>query len=526
VEVIRMSSNPYCDALGIQPPSLETVREHPQANTYSLLIVALLERGEPMTLVEVAGRFEEAGIDIGGRALRSLQRCRPDRPPIYRVDDLYALDPYDDQADLWAFRLGLRPARWQIAEEQAPAPATEPEPEPEPLPGPEVPLTMAELEEAFRDQYIYSTWSAIRLAVALADVYGGRVEPVRAVDALGGITPHHSLRPASLQLHRGAPIGLDGSFWVLDPSHPKVNATRDAVRKRIAELRSRRASRTPPQEIEARIRRADEARAARAEELARLRRVIVHAFPASAPQVVTLIDVATREMWTLAGEEELAGVSALLDRFDVIAAEGVRALLRVLEYSPGPRRLTELGPPQKTITIDRRGRTLRITLPMLVRGSCGISRPFGDPEAMGRYLADGSATRLRRRVEADAKSLFALYQFGRLHGAVRLRWGFLDEMLRVPWVDLDEPRLGSSIRDAHQRGEDLEVVIGAAPGWEDPWSRAIRCAIYPHPGGYGWDLVTPDGYIVDEEDIQAVRAVPKSGRNSAPMGHLRELRDP
>ena len=42
--------NPYCRILGITVPNLASVKDHREANTYSLLIVALLERGEPMTL--------------------------------------------------------------------------------------------------------------------------------------------------------------------------------------------------------------------------------------------------------------------------------------------------------------------------------------------------------------------------------------------------------------------------------------------------------------------------------------------
>ncbi|MFN7135891.1 MAG: hypothetical protein ACK4N5_27750, partial [Myxococcales bacterium] len=57
-----MSTNPWCATLGIQPPRLEQVAGHREANTYSLLLVALLERGGPMTLEEVAERFERAGI--------------------------------------------------------------------------------------------------------------------------------------------------------------------------------------------------------------------------------------------------------------------------------------------------------------------------------------------------------------------------------------------------------------------------------------------------------------------------------
>ena len=38
-------SNPYCTALGIPVPRLEDARSSPDANYYSLLLVALLERG-------------------------------------------------------------------------------------------------------------------------------------------------------------------------------------------------------------------------------------------------------------------------------------------------------------------------------------------------------------------------------------------------------------------------------------------------------------------------------------------------
>jgi hypothetical protein len=102
-------SNPYCARLGIEVPRLEAAKNSPDANYYSLLIVALLERGAPITLQEAAKRFEEAGVAPAGSALDSLKRCKPGRPPIYRDGDLYALDAHDDETDFWVFRLGLRP---------------------------------------------------------------------------------------------------------------------------------------------------------------------------------------------------------------------------------------------------------------------------------------------------------------------------------------------------------------------------------------------------------------------------------
>jgi len=155
-------SNTYCETLGIPVPSLETVKEHREAKPYSLLLVALLERGGPMTLPEVAARFEEAGVAPAGEALASLKRCRPARAPVYRDGDNYALYPHDDDLDLWAFRLGLKPPRVPRLSVV--------EPEPAPLPGPEVALCGDELAEIFKDGYVGANWSAQRLAITVLEL--------------------------------------------------------------------------------------------------------------------------------------------------------------------------------------------------------------------------------------------------------------------------------------------------------------------------------------------------------------------
>jgi hypothetical protein len=59
---VTSSSNAYCAALGIRVPRVEDAMSSADANHYSLLVVAPLERGAPMTLDEVAVRFEEAGV--------------------------------------------------------------------------------------------------------------------------------------------------------------------------------------------------------------------------------------------------------------------------------------------------------------------------------------------------------------------------------------------------------------------------------------------------------------------------------
>lgn len=379
-----MTTNSYCDVLGIPVPSLEDVKGRTDAIPYSLLITALLERGGPMTLEEVAERFEQAGIAPAARALLSLKRCRPARSPVYRDGDEYALDPHDDEVDFWAFRLGLRP--------------------------PEPRLTLVREADEVQDD----AWAEVR-----------------------------------------------------------------ASRRRRARHGAR---------------------------LAAMRRVIVHAFPAQSPEAVVLLDVGNRSLVTLTGDE-LADLHLRLRPFDAIAAVDVRAALRALGIDPGGRRLHELGPPQKTTLLNDRGKKLKITLPLLITGSCRISRPLGDPEALRGYLRRGQSTRLRRRLEADAKSLHALYSYGRLHGAVRLTWGYLDRWLPVPWVHADEPRLYHLKERARRENLQVAAVIGSAPAWKEPWRRVRLFRVVRQPGDTWDSLVGADGRAVDDAEVQAARLV-------------------
>ena len=169
--------NQYCEKLGINVPVLENLKGHLQANTYSLLIAALLERGGPMTLMEVANRFAAAGIAPVDSAFSSLQRCRPARAPVFRDGKYYTLDLQDDELDFWAFRLGLRPPKIEPAKIKKPVVS---------LPGPDVPLTVDELVEAWQDAAIYG-WSALRVALSVLDAHG---EPMTPADVLTFANAH------------------------------------------------------------------------------------------------------------------------------------------------------------------------------------------------------------------------------------------------------------------------------------------------------------------------------------------------
>ncbi|MCX4243681.1 DNA repair protein RecN [Paraliomyxa miuraensis] len=493
-------SNAWCDVLGIKVPTLEAVRDHPSANTYSLLLVALLERGEPMTLVEVAARFADAGIAPPERALLSLQRCKPGRAPVYRDGDRYGLDPHDDELDLWAFRLGLRPPK-----------VSRPKPEPpklEPIPRPETPLSVKELDEAWKGANLQN-WSAQRVTLAVLDAHREPMLPQQVIDFVAARTRWFRLpadTPSFTRKNAAVTILPDGRWaMIASPGQFLIDA-RNAVRDRIERLRfNPPPQRTSSEDIARILEEEERKRLAHAAELAKLRRVLLYAFPAKDPQALALLDVAGHELATFVGEQELAAARERLATFDVIGAMDVRGLLRGLGFDPGSRRLADLGPPQKSKQINKRGRTLKITTELLIQGSCGISRPLGDPKKLAAYLRDGDDKKLRRRLEANVKALHALYEYGCLHGAVRLRWGFLDELIPAPWAHPDEPKLRHLCKAALEAGLPLEVVVGSAPGWADPWAR-VRLA-HAHKAATGWRIWLTDdlGFEINEADVQRAR---------------------
>jgi hypothetical protein len=492
-------SNPWCRAAGLEPPRLEAVAHHREANTFALLLVALLERGAPMSLAEVAARFEEAGVTDRASALLALQRCKPGRAPVYREGDFYHLDPYDAELDLWAFRLGLRLPR------VAPLPPQRAV-EPSPLPGPDIPLGEGELDEAWTDASLFA-WSARRLVVAVLDAHGGPLAPAEVAAAVLRRTKWQSLGATMEHVTRsggGVLVLPDGRWTIAADAGEIVRGARAAVRELVARARQRAALRPDPALLAQLRANSEQRRAELGAAMARMSRALLVAFSPQQPQAAALLDIAAHEITTYVGDE-LAVLRSRLAAYDILGGIDVRRLLRALDLDPGGRRLAELGPPQKTLRLNQRGRTLKITTAMLVQGSCGIGKPFGEATKLAECLAKGELSKLRRRLEADVKSLHALYQYGRLHGAVRLRWGFLDELIPAPWVHRDEPRLYTLMQSALAANVPLEIVVGSAPGWDEPWAR--RCIAYVEKDADGWRtrLIDELGFVIPEVDVQRAR---------------------
>jgi hypothetical protein len=350
-----------------------------------------------------------------------------------------------------------------------------------------------------------NTWSAQRVAVAVLDAHESAMTCAEVIAFVSARSHWSPLRPESAQYWRsGAIVVRADGLWELDRIHDVVRSTREAVRTRVSNMRRWAAMRPDPAAMEAHRQRIERERKAHAQQLAAMRRVLLHAFPPHRPEALALVDVEERKVATFLDDEIAHGVDQL-SNYEIIGAVGVRPLLRALGVDPGERRLAELGPPQKTRQLNRQGRTLTITTALLAQGTCGINRPFGDERTMREYLRSGADTKLRRRLEADAKSLYALYQYGRLHGCVRLRWGFLDEMLPAPWVHRDESTLYHLLKEAHERGVALEVVAGGVPGWADPWSRVQRAYVATDAWHSPTLLVDEQGYEIPRADVQLAR---------------------
>ena len=77
-----------------------------------------------------------------------------------------------------------------------------------------------------------------------------------------------------------------------------------------------------------------------------------------------------------------------------------------------------------------------------------------------------------------------------------------------------EPHLHEILAETRAAGRPVDIVVGSAPGWRDPWSRARRVHVVDVEPW--WSVVVSDGaetWQVDRLDIQAIQmaASPSDG---------------
>ncbi|WP_437971096.1 hypothetical protein WMF04_18200 [Sorangium sp. So ce260] len=417
----------------------------------------------------------------------------------------------------------LRRATGPLDERAEPQPPTSPFS----LPADDVPLSVDEVESAFRDRAVTRLpW--IQQAAAVLDA---REAPMKAEEIeafLAGLTRYREkLGPRNGPSKSDLFLPGEGGRLTLNPAAPGLAAMRRAIRelsqpalvqRAAREAQRADAQRTPPEaqrtapEPRTVVRRAKlDVEAQRDAEIARTsRRAVLRVVPSAAhPQAAALLDVGQRSIQTFVGRD-VAELGELLARFDVIAGLDIRDALRALGLDADRRRVVDLGPPQTSRRLSPTGRTLQITPELLIAGTTRIGRPLGEPERVARYLSGGEHQRLARRIESDVKALHAFYQYGILHGSVRLRLGVIDEAFAIDWALPGDVSLHQQLKSARETCAAIDLVIGAAPGWADPWSRARRVRVV--------DLSLPEVVLTRDEEgnvlpigrdeIQAIRLAP------------------
>ncbi len=495
----------YCDRLDLPAPRLEEFVGKRDVKLFDLMVVALLEQGAPLSSELLAARLTAAGAEAAtGDMAYSLKKAWHGMEPVYcDAEGRWGLNLSSSELQYRLGRLGLRGARTGPV-------LAQPDPAPEPVPD-DVPLTEAELRWAFADRSLYSI-SLLRQVAAVLDAAGKPMDMADLNAYLSGLSRWRlAITEESIRGWRTPCVqrDADGRLW-LDRTAAEVAAMRRAVRKlaapgRLRDMRDERWKRHAEERQVVLARERQQARQTAAE----MRRALLHVFPAKgAATAAVLLDIGSRVIETVLGDR-LHELPARLEAFDLVAALRVRETLQAVGVHGADRfRLVDLKPPQKTRRLNRQGRTLTISPELLITSTTGTSRPLGDPAKMAAYLAAGDSAKLTRRLESDVKALFAFYQYGVMHRCVRLRWGFLNEVLPVDWAVPGDPSLYDALREYQATNQRVDIVWGSAPGWSDPWSRARRVNIVSFDAGLL--IVESDGvqWQIPHYDIQAVRPAP------------------
>ena len=156
--------NRYCQHLGILVPRIEDVAGRPEVTLVQLVVVALLERGGPMSVAQIAARLDRAALP--SRLARpdfvvAVKKAWHGQPPLVRDgDERLALDLLSTELRHIEFVAGLRPS---VAPHPAPGDFR--------VPTDDEPLSQAEVTAAFSGRSL-EVYSSIRRGAAVLEAWG------------------------------------------------------------------------------------------------------------------------------------------------------------------------------------------------------------------------------------------------------------------------------------------------------------------------------------------------------------------
>lgn len=471
---VSESGNRYCSRLGLPVPDLQAAARFSGVKLCHLMALALLEAGGPLTLDEIAERLGRLALPprLAPSDLHAaLRKAWHGQPPIVRdpSDGRFYLDLLaHSELFLLAFTCDLRKPL------VAPAPVEEPCQPPD-----SVPLSEAEVNAAFTRRSL-DTYSSIRRAAAILEVAGGGPMSVDDVNqrlkAFGRWTGR--IQEAGIQPWRSDLVQIlpDGMLR-LNPSSADVAALRRDIRRmalpalRLAArgqaFKAQHEEYERAREQEQRLEMADAHKA---------RRALLHVVVLDGvPRAAATIDVRTRELRLFTGEQ-VRDLPALLAEFDLLAGVDLRSALRSLAVNPDRWWLADLRPTQRTFRPSGL-KAIPITMRAIVQATTGRRGIPAEADRWEKLVSSSSTARLESGLAAEARALLEFYEYGALHGAVRVRTRPGDDRLPVAWSLPGDPHFHAIIDAAARAWTPVELVIGAPPALADPWASAITATV-------------------------------------------------
>jgi len=502
--------NRYCERLGIPVPSVEDAARRPGITLAQIAAVVLLEHGGPLSIQEIATRLGRA--DLPPRLARpdlvaALKKAWHGQPPLVRDGDRLAIDLLSSELRSVEFAAGLRPP---LVPPPAPVEFRQP--------GDDEPLSQEDVTAAFGERVLYG-YSSIRTAAAILEGWGSPqtlddiAARLRALTDRAGRIDDRTALAWRTDLVTIDPHGLVH----LSPLASHAPAFRRDIRRMAAgRLRASADSRQFSARQSEWTERSDQRERALMASARGARRALVHIVSGgAAPDAAALIDLTHRDVEAFGGRE-LSTLAARLAEFDFLAGVDLRPSLRALGLDPERWLLAELRPVQKTFRPAERSAPVPVTLPGVVKATTGVAGVPADGATWARRLDSTHRHDVAGTVADEARTLCQFFEYGALHGGVRVSRRPDDRLLPVDWAMRGDPDLHAVLDAAVRAFAAIDVVIGAPPDVADPWTRAIRAEIADLPGPH---LVIRTADALQEVAIHDVFAVRVA--DSAAAAHVR-----
>jgi hypothetical protein len=234
------------------------------------------------------------------------------------------------------------------------------------------------------------------------------------------------------------------------------------------------------------------------------RRALLHIVPpGQQARAAAVIDLHSRDVQVFAGDT-LPNLAARLEEFDFLAGVDLRISLRALGLDPERWLLAELRPVQRTFRPAERS-AVPVTLPAVVQATTGVSRVPADGATWGRLLDPKRLHDVAGRLATEARVLCLLYEYGVLHGGVRIRTRTDDRLLPVDWGLRGDPDLHTVLDAAIHACVPVDLVVGVPRDLADAWKHAARADIVDRVGQHLVIRTPADVQSLSVDDVFAVR---------------------